>query len=799
MYGRFDLTVGNTDSLVQFRMMGYRTQVVELATLRSPRRMRVKMEPTANTLQTVNVTAKRERRERYRRKNNPAVELVKQVIEHKNQNDILTSQTHFSRQVFDKLNTCLDHFHPDFETHLFWKHFPFVEKYIDQAEFDGAEILHFSIDERMHQQEFIQGRLLTLTTAARADGVDANLKQEGLEEDLDLLFAPVNIYANEISLMSVHFVSPLSSNLANTFYHFYITDTTYIEGRRCIELTFVPANRASFGFVGTMLIVDDGSYAVQRYSLRVPETVDLNFVRDLNVIQHYERDSLGRYLPTRGDTYARFYIGKRLRQVYAHQLHLCHNYAFDSLAVPVPDTLFPALTTHVTLPSAPKVRRKQWNEQRPIQLTMAETFLDSMRYELMRIPSIRYTVRTLEALVTGYIPTSSNRDSSRLDIGPLYNFVSHNGIEGTRLRFGGMTSALLNNRNFADGYIAYGIDDHRFKFNINLYHTFAPKRRWPKTAPVGYITLHAGYDVESPGLSFDTYDRDNIIMWSDQQTPAQYVADLQLRLRKDWPNHIGLNTSVGAQHITPTSLLNYYRITPTGTERVNNIDYGQWSTSLSFSPKSITGNNRSGEGSLLNLSGNSISMTLSHEMGLLDGFYYNRSTANISGRLWLSAFGYVDMRARGGYIWNQVPMPKLFTPSSNTSAIYSQYAFNTMRPMEFMMDRYAQLQVSYHLKGLILSRLPLIRRLRWREVVGFNILYGSMSDKNRADKTRPDHAGLYLLPAGAQFLTNQPFMEYSIGIENFLKVMRIDYVRRLSYLDGIDMPWAIKVSLGIEL
>lgn len=795
MNGRFDLTVGAADSLVQFRMMGYRPLTIELATLRSSRRMRVKMEPTASTLQTVNITAKRERRERYRRKDNPAVALVKQVIEHKQQNNIL-SNDHFSRKSFDKLNVCLDQFHPDFQTHLFWKHFPFVEKYIDQAEFDGAEILHFSIDERLQEQEYIHGRMRTLTTATRSDGIDANLKQEGLNEDMSLLFPPINIYDNEVSLMSVHFVSPLSSTLGVAFYHYYITDTVYEEGRRCIELTFVPSSRGNFGFVGSMLVVDDGSYAVQRYSMRVPETVDLNFVRDLNVIQQYERDSTGRYLPTRSDTYGRFYIGKRMRQAYAHQTHLYYDYAFDSLATPLPDSLFKGLATYYTMPNAHKVRRKQWNEQRPMELTLAETFLDSMRYELMRIPSIRYTMRTLEALFTGYVPTCADRDSSKFDFGPIYNFVSHNGLEGTRLRLGGMTTAQLNNRNFADGYIAYGLLDQKIKFDLNLYHTFAPKRRWPKASPVGYLMLHAGYDVESPGLSFDTYDRDNILMWTDQLSPAQYVGSLQLRLRKVWRNHIGIDTWLGAQHITPTPLLNYYRITPTGTERVGDINYGQWSGQISYSTTSNTNNSRSGEGSLLNLTSGSAYFALSHEVGILDGFYYNRSTAFVSSRLWLSAFGYIDLQARGGIVWNQVPMTKLFTPSGNNSDIYSQSAFNTMRPMEFMMDRYAQLHTTYHMKGLILNHLPLIKRLRLREVLGFNILYGGMSQQNLPT---PDHPGLYLLPAHAQFLTTTPYMEYSIGIENIFKLMRIDYIRRLSYLDGIVQPWAIKVSLQFTM
>lgn len=791
--GRFDLSVTAEDTVLHFRMVGYRPQTVVLKK-KGSHRLKVSMEPEVTTLQTVNVTAKKGKRDRYSRKNNPAVELVKRVIEHKRANNVLSSD-HFSRRVFEKLNMCLDQFHPDFENHAFWKHFAFVEKYIDRAEFDNAEILHFSIRERMQSQNYRNENLRTLTTAYRADGVDVNMSQEGLDDDLGALFPTIDIFDNEIALMSVRFVSPLSTILATTFYHYYITDTVEVDGQRCIELSFVPSSKGNFGFVGSMYIVCDSSYAVKRCTMRVPEAVDLNFVRDLNVMQTFERDSTGRYLPTRTDTYGRFYVGKRLRQIYAHQMQLYYDYSFDTL-IPQPDSLFTPLSSYAVHPDAHKMFRKEWNALRPVQLTLAETFLDSMRYELMRIPSVRYTIKTVEALLSGYVPTHSSRDSSRFDIGPIYNMVSHNGTEGLRLRVGGMSRARLNNRNFFDGYVAYGFKDKQVKFNLNLIHTFAPKRRFPKESPVGYITLHAGYDIESPGLSFDQYDRDNILMWNNKEVPAQYVADVQLRLRKNWPSFIDLDTWVGAQHIRPTGLLNYYRLTPSGTERVESIVYAQWATNLSFTPGTLVGSGRTGQNSLLNLSSNATVITLSHEMGILDGFYYNRSALNAFNRLWFAALGYLDVRAQVGIVWNQVPMPKLFIPNGNSSLFLSQNSFNTMKPMEFIMDRYVSLFATYHMKGLILNHIPLIKRLRFREVLGFNLLYGSMSDVNNPAN---GHLGLYQLPAGASFLTNTPYMEYSIGIENILKLIRIDYVRRLTYLDEGISPHAIKVCLQFTM
>ena len=261
--GQFDLSVTAVDTILNFRMVGYRPQTIVLK--KNTHRLKVSMEPEVTTLQTVNVTAKKGKRERYSRRNNPAVELVKHVIDRKEENHVMANEM-FSRRVFEKLNMCLDQFHPDFEKHAFWKHFQFVEKYIDHAEFDNAEILHFSIHERLQTQNYYHGSLRTLTTANRADGVDANITQEGFDDDLDALFPTIDIFSNEISLMSVRFVSPLSSIFAITFYHYYITDTVEIDGLRCIELTFVPSSKGNFGFVGSMYVVADSSYAIKRYS-----------------------------------------------------------------------------------------------------------------------------------------------------------------------------------------------------------------------------------------------------------------------------------------------------------------------------------------------------------------------------------------------------------------------------------------------------------------------------------------------------------------------------------------------------
>ena len=791
MDGRFKLvrtTAAATVDTLRLQMMGYEAvmEAVKAGTVRN--NMKITMMPRSRVMPTVEITASRKDRKRYRRRDNPAVELARSIIEHKEENR-LQSTSLFSREVYEKTTLALDDFHPDFEHKRLWRKLNFIEKYIDQAPFDGVPILTVSMREVMMQQSFRQRprQFRTLTTARRMEGIDEILGQEGIDASLSEMFVPIDIYDNDIEVMLNHFTSPLNSALATTFYKFYITDTVVEGGLQCAELSFVPANDRSYGFTGQMYVALDGSYAVTRYSMTVSPYVNLNFVRDLTIMQSYERATEnGRtiYIPTRCDTYGRMYIHKKLQEVFAHQVRIYHKYNISDSVELLPDSLFTPLTNTASLPKT-KMRRKVWNELRPIELTAKETVIDSLRYELARLPEMQRLKKFAEITLTGYIPTNGKRDSSRFDIGPIYNMLSHNYEEGWRIRLGGMTTAALNPHNFAEGYVAYGFRDRRPKFNASLIHTFDDKERHSHESPLSRISLTASYELEAPGQNFDNFDRDNIMMSSNVEQKLQYVAQGVLRLQKQWPSHLRIDTWVAARRYEPTGLLQYLQYQEDGSlSLVERFDEAEWMGKLTFSPNRNPDSRRPGSANMLNVKKDAPTIHLSHRIGFMsDGFRYQRTDFSAEKRFWLSAFGHIDAKMQSGIVWNRVPYPRLCFPSGNNSVYISSSAFNTMRPMEFVVDQYAALFATYHLKGWILNKIPLIKRLRLREVAGFNILYGGLSAKNNPEAEHT--AGLFKLPEGTTPLGTQPYMEYSIGIENILKFIRIDFIRRLSYAEGM--------------
>lgn len=801
MDGKF--SISNTQGLtkLQFRMMGYEAQTFKAVQGKTKKRVTVKMVPRGKTLQAVEITAKKGG-SRYSRKHNPAVELVKKVIAHKEENR-LEHVDQYHRQVYERLSMSLDDFNPDFEGKRIWRKLNFLEKYIDETEFDATPILCVSMREALAEESYRKDPSLKrrLVKGKRMEGLDEVMEDEGMDANIQAMFTPVDIYDGDIELMLNHFTSPLSPVLAVTFYKYYITDTTFVDGQKCVELSFVPANQQSYGFTGRMYVsLDlDSTFALTKYVMTVSPHVNLNFVRDLSIVQTFHRDSAGHYLPYRCDTYGRMYISKRIQELYVHQMRVYTEYDLSDTADMLADSLFSVFEHEVVLPRKDLLRYKsEFNARRPVKLTAKETVLDSMWIELRRLPEFRVLKATGEVLASGYIPTHRKRSESRFDLGPVFNFLSYNHQEGWRVRLGGMSKATLSPRHFLEGYVAYGFRDQRPKTNLTYTYTFDDKDRHVHEAPYSSISLNATYELETPGQSYDNFDRDNIFSSSDKELNVQYVAQALLRFRKEWKSHLRFDTWLAARRYEPAGSLEYLQYQADGSlKRVDYFTEGEFHVGLSFTPNFAAGTRRRETQS--NLRRDAPTISLSHNVNLVDGETLIQSTSfSADKRFWLSSFGHIDAKVVSGVIWNRAPYTRLYIPSGNANLFLATNAFNTMRPMEFIMDQYVAFFATYHLKGWILNRIPLINRLRLREVVGFNFLYGGLSTKN---DFYSDPTGLYKMPEGTQPFGTTPYMEYSIGVENILKFLRVDFVRRLSYLDGLEGwdRWFVRIDLKFQL
>jgi hypothetical protein len=781
MDGNFSLQRIQGCNTLKFGYVGYKPHTITLDAGQT--KVEVELQSSAFNLNDVTVTASR-KREKYRRKGNPAVELMEKVIANKN-NRRIESLGLYKVDCYEKLTLSLDRFDFDFDSTKFLKDFAFVKPYIDTSKLNKTPVLNVSLRETLseHYYRNKQHKERILVSAKNMQGVDKVLDKEGLSTNLEQMFQRSDIFENDMELLLNKFVSPLSSSIGIGYYRYFIMDTVEVDGYRCVDMSFVPNNRESYGFSGHLYIMLDEDYAIKKYSLSVPKQINLNFVNDITIEQEYGKVGDSLWAPQEANTYVNFYLFKNMRQIYAHQTRLYGDY---DLAPTGTDTIFAHSEEVIMSPDAEKHTKIFWTENRPRPLTQKESLLDSLMVELKRVPKFNATIKAVEIVASGYVSTAKERQDSRFDFGPIYSFVSYNGLEGVRFRLGGMTTANLSDRFFANGYLAFGTRDLRLKYNATAIYSLVPKEYHPYESFRHAFYLSSEYDVEVPGRKYTAFERDNIFMSIPSGTPngmMQYVQRNKLRYEKEWPNRMSLNVWVQNEVNEAAGTLKYNRINADGSlTNVYKYNTEELGLTLRYAPGEPLFNNRMGKESLFNMAHDNPVLLLSHRVGYLNGFgVYNKTEFSMEKRFWLSSFGHIDALLSTGMVWNRAPFPLLFIPNTNQSFLLQGNAFNLMQPLEFISDSYVSLHATYYLKGWILNRIPLINKLKLREVVSFSGLYGALSVKNNPALS-PE--GLFQLPAGTHTLGNVPYMEMSVGLENIFRFLRVDWVHRINYLEN---------------
>jgi hypothetical protein len=782
-YGRFTLHNDKGFTRLATSSLGYDTKVIALKGGEANDNLDIRICPVAFALSAIEV---RPTRERYSRRNNPAVDLIRQVIEHKDDNRIET-RDEYAVEVYEKLSMSLDNFNPDFETNKFWNKLKFIKNYMDTSEMTGKPILTLSVRESLSDVYYRKHPKTqkTIVKARQTQGVDQTVDEGGITSNLEEIFQPVNIFDNDIKILLNSFVSPLSSLLATSYYKYYIMDTVTIAGDSCVDLAFVPVNSQSYGFTGHLYITLDGKYSLKKFLLNTPQNINLNFINNLHIQQEFKRMSDSTWVVDTENTYLNFYLVQGAQQIYAHQLRTYSGYTFHPAKG---DSIFNLLGPLHVMPEATEQPDSFWVNNRHIPLNTKEDVLDDLLDELRKIPAFNVIIKTAEILISGYIQTGPRRELNYFDIGPMNTVFSANQLEGFRIRVGGMTTAHLHPHLFASGYLAYGMDDRKFKYNAKLTYSLDKKKYHEGENPINNLSFLHEYDVYTPGQDFLFTSKDNMfVAWKvgDPVTKMNYVRKGVVQYEKEWLNGLTLKTWTRYQDEEAAGTLQYILRDKDGnTRRQRSIISSELGVQLRFAPGERPYGGRQGKQSLFNVSKNAPIFKLSHQVGIKGLFgshyAYNRTEISTEKRIWLSSFGHIDAQLKAGKVWNQVAFPLLILPNTNQSVTIQPEAFHLMHALEFVADQYVSLNATYYMKGWLLNRIPLIRWFKFREVISFNGIYGNLSDRNNP---AVGHENLFLLPDGTTGLGNKPYMEISFGLENILKILRIDYYRRLTYLD----------------
>ncbi|GHU70187.1 collagen-binding protein [Bacteroidia bacterium] len=714
---------------------------------------------------------------KYSRKNNPAVDLMKKVIEHKNRNRI-ENRNEYSVQIYDKLTLALDEFDPKDTSNLFFRFFPFLRNHTETSELNGNQVLNISLREKISGLYYRRSPHLNkiIVSAQRHTGVDESFDSDGaITHNLEEIFKGINVFDNDITILLNKFVSPLSSIFAIAYYEYEIEDTVYVDGKPAVVLAFAPANRQSFGFTGRLQVALDGTFALQKISMTTSRNINLNWVDKMRIVQQFKELDDGTRVMERENIYAVFRPTTTSRPpLYAHLFRNFDQYNFSPGNL---DSMAHLLGNIRVLPDASAKSGAFWIENRPYPLSEQENQLEIVLLLLRDDPVYTGLIKFFEMLISGYIPTRFDKNESRFDFGPVTSTFSSNYLEGFRLRIGGITTARLHPQWFLGGYAAYGFKDKKWKYQARLTHSLEPRKQHAMERPIHNISLTHRFDVFIPGSYSPFMENDNFfnsLKTGIAETQMQYIRSTEIRYEKEWRNGFSINTWLRNENNCAAGTLTPF---PEFMTTVAGLQ-------LRYAPDEKFYSGRGGRKSAFNVAREVPVFTLSHQMGLESvlgsDFSYHYSEASAEKRIWLSSFGYIDAVVRAGRVWNKAPFPLLIFPLTNQSLFIRSESFMMMRSMEFVSDEYASLFATYYLKGWIFNRIPLFNRLKWREVVSLGAVYGRLSDKNNP---AVEPFGLFEFPAGTRPFGKQPYVEASIGIDNIFKVMRVDYFRRLTYLD----------------
>lgn len=779
--GRFSLTVPSSASgkMLEVSYLGYSTKQVPL---KSGQSLSIQLAPTGIALNEVVV---KPGRERYRRRDNPAVAFVKNVIERRDANDP-RNHDYYSYDRYQKMVFAMNDYKPKKREDGKTGKFDFLEEFIDTLDV-GTTILPISEKEHFETVYYRKDphSEKRLVKGDKSAGVDEVFSRDGIQQFLNEAFREVDIFRNNIPLFLQRFVSPLSS-LGPTFYKYYLMDTLEIDGQKCMDLGFVPFNSESFGFTGHLYVTLDSTYFVRRVLLNVPKDINLNFVSHMTIDQTFRREPDGTRLITKDDIRVNFKLSEKSKGMFAQRLIVYSNHSFE------PDTaqlaIFEQPAPSITLKEAYTQTDKFWEENRPQEGRRRNpNTVDKLMAKLRSIPIFYVTEKIVTILVSGYVPATKDEANNKFEFGPMNTTISGNAIEGARFRVGGTTTPQFHKRLTLDGFAAYGVRDKKMKYDALVEYSFIDRKQYRKEFPMHSIRFEYMYDINKLGQQYMYTSKDNFLLAirRKRDTRATYLRKAELTYTREHYNGISYSAVLRNKREYATPYAVFDRINADGsltsldhydmTELELNFRYG-------YNEKFYqTRNNR------IPITFDAWVFNLSHVMGwkgfLGSSYNYQRTDIGLQKRLWFSAFGYTDIILKAGKVWTKVPYPLLILPNANLSYTIQPEAYTNMNAMEFINDEYASWDVTYYMNGLLLNRIPLIKKLKWREVFCFRGLWGHLSDKNNPAKS----TGLFAFPEGSMTLGKAPYMEASVGIENIFKFLRLDYVWRLNYRDNPDI------------
>ena len=768
--------------------LSYKTQTVKVDA--NTNFLEVKLKDDSRRLNEVVVKSKRGK---YKRKDNPAVELMRRVIAAKKKTD-LANHPYYQYDKYQKITLALNDLSKEQLEGKFFSKRQYLLDQVEKSPYNGKLTLPVSVDETVSQHIYRKDPKSEkdIIKGQQTNGIGQVIQTgEILSTTMKDVFTDVDIYDDYVRLLQYPFPSPIGRT-AISFYHYYIEDTVYVDRDLCYHLQFIPANSQDFGFRGELYVTADSTLHVKKCNLYMPHNSDVNWVKDMKIEQEFTRLDNGEWVLSKDDMVAEMHASKVLQDLLVVRNTRLTDYSFDEL----PKVLFKGKAKVRHDIDAMNRDEAYWNKYRQVDLTKSESSMDSFIHRMENSKGFKWIILGVKALMENYVEIGSGPGGkkSKFDLGPINTYLSKNYVDGIRLRLAGRTMAALNPHFFWNGYAAYGTKSNDWYTGHVFTYSLNKKKNSPFEFPMRNITFEVSRDIMSPSDDNLEHNKDNIFMTFRAATQDEMFLYHRQRLAFTYETDWGLRFNTGIRWQSNRTAGNLHYFTLDGNE-VKKIRMTDINVGINYNP-GVTYVNTKQQRLPINL--DSPEIGISHTMGFkgfMGGQYHSNITkVSIYKRQWLGSFGYLDFHAVGQAQWNKVPFPMLILPPVNLSYFESEASVSLMRDWEFLNDRQVFASLSWDMNGKLLNRIPLIKKLKWREYFAVKGVWGNLTDKNNPylEKNQGD-TELFKFPSKSHVMNNTPYWECVAGVHNIFKFFAVEYVRRLTYLNNEDISkWGIR-------
>lgn len=775
--GRFYMESEEVHDTLSVSFIGYESQEIAL-TSRSTVNMRVVMLESSEQLDEVVLYFGKTDK-----KNNPAIDILKKIWA-KKRNNGLHLFDHYQYDKYEKIEFDLNTIDSALIKSRVFRGLEFVFEDLDTSRITGKTYLPIFLNETFTKVygDNVSKIVKEDVLGSKNSGFENNQAIIAFIEDL---YSEYDIYDNYLKFFDKSFTSPLSRTGIDT-YNYVLSDSAYIDNKWCYNIVYYPRRKNELTFKGNFW-VNDTTYAIKNINLAVTKSANINWVKEIYIEQEFDVVNDSVFLLKRDHMLSDFSFSKKekSRGVYGKRTTVYDNHLFDQ---PRAKDFYRTKTD----PFDPMVLNKEdafWEANRLESLNKDEKGIYKLLDTLKTVPKFKSYYNIVSILGSGYVEI----DKWNLDLGEVYSVFGYNEAEGVRLRAGARTYFGQNDPWRLEGYVAYGFGDDKMKYGFSGKFLVDKRSRF-------IISAGNQRDVEQLGLSLTAT---NDVLGRSIASSSIFTVGSNDRLTN-------INLSTFNMEMEPFTNLRIgvgssFRRLSSALPEVFNLDYVDSSsptgltseikqfvlnTTLTYTPgKRTIGNGVERR----NINENYSTLFLSYTNGVKDvlesDFDYKKIQFSYTQPWQVGGFGRLLSTVELGKTYGEVPLG-LLSPVPGNQTFFSVYnTFSNLDFYEFVTDTYASAHLEHNFNGRLFSRIPVVRKWNLREIIGVRAVWGELSDANKA-LSAPANIPL-MAPSGT------PYWEYSVGIGNIFKILRIDFNFRGNYLDAPEArPFGVTGSFG---